>query len=165
MKEYLSQRGVPYTEKYVDQDRAAAIEMIRKSGQQGVPVTVIGGEVVVGFDQRRLERIINSMAANGGQAAEGSPGGRKLLGAKVADASKYALPGGDPVPGAYVGAVRPGSPADAAGIRAGDIIVQVGGTPVRSADDLSATLGRLSAGRTNLEVRRGTATRTVAVDL
>ncbi|MEP6775348.1 MAG: glutaredoxin family protein, partial [Chloroflexota bacterium] len=63
MKEFLSQKGVPYIEKYVDQDRAAAIEMIRRSGQQGVPVTVIGDEVVVGFDRPRLERIVASMSA------------------------------------------------------------------------------------------------------
>jgi S1-C subfamily serine protease len=164
VKEYLSQRGVPYTEKYVDRDRAAAIEMIRRSGQQGVPVTVIGDQVVVGFDRARLERIIDAMKAGGGQQA-GAAGGRKPLGAKVADAGKYALSDGAPLQGAYVGAVKPGSPADRAGVRVGDIIVGVGETPVRSADDLSATLGKLKPGRTNLTVRRGAATRTVGVEL
>ena len=164
MKEFLQQRGVPYVEKYVDQDRAAAIEMIRRSGQQGVPVTVIGDQVVVGFDRPRLERILASLAADGGRQTAGV-GGRKPLGAKVADASKYALPGGRPMQGAYVGGVKPGSPADAAGVRVGDIIVEVGETPVCSADDLSATLGKLNAGRTNLKLQRGAAMRIVSVDL
>ena len=165
MKEFLQQRGVPYTEKHVDRDRAAAIEMIRRSGQQGVPVTVIGDQVVVGFDRPRLERILASMPANGGQQAAAAPGGRKPLGAKVADAAKYALPGGEAMQGAYVGSVKPGSPADIAGVRIGDIITSVGSTPVRSADDLSATLGKLGAGPTDLTVRRGSNTRTVSVEL
>jgi S1-C subfamily serine protease len=67
--------------------------------------------------------------------------------------------------GAYVGGVKPGSPADVAGVRVGDIIVEVGDKPVRSADDLSATLSKLNPGRTSLKLQRGTATRTVAVDL
>ncbi|MDQ3929742.1 MAG: glutaredoxin family protein, partial [Chloroflexota bacterium] len=61
MKEFLSQRNIPYTEKYVDRDRDAAIEMIRRSGQQGVPVTVIGDQVIVGFDRPRLERAVATM--------------------------------------------------------------------------------------------------------
>ena len=149
----------------MDEDRGAAIEMVRKSGQQGVPVTVIGDQVVVGFDRPRLERIIDSLAANAGRQTAGAGGGRKPLGAKVADASKYALRSGAPMQGAYVGAVKPGSPADAAGVRVGDIIVEVGETPVRSADDLSTTLGKLTAGRTNLTIRRGEATRTMPVEL
>jgi len=40
-KEFLSQKGVPYEVKWVDRDRNAAIEMIRRSGQQGVPVIAI----------------------------------------------------------------------------------------------------------------------------
>ena len=70
----LSQKGVPYVEKYVDEDRAAAIEMIRRSGQQGVPVTVIGDEVVVGFDKPRLERIVASLS-------QATPQARGMLGA------------------------------------------------------------------------------------
>ncbi|MEO5951041.1 MAG: PDZ domain-containing protein, partial [Chloroflexia bacterium] len=162
VKEFLNERGVSYTEKYVDQDRGAAIEMIRRSGQQGVPQTLIGDELIVGFDKPRLERAIASMAAKGGQKV---PGGRKPLGAKVADASKYVLPGGEALQGAYVGSVNPGSPADVASVRIGDIIVAVGETPVRSAEDLSTTLGKLKAGRTSLTIKRGTDTRTVSVEL
>src|SRR5215210_2910752 len=107
--------------------------MIRKSGQTGVPVTLIGDQVVVGFNRPRLEQILASMPA----AGDGKPG-RKPLGARVADASRYALPGGSAVEGAYVGGVNLGSPAEVAGLRAGDVITAVENRPVRSVDDLSA---------------------------
>jgi S1-C subfamily serine protease len=162
VKEFLSQNGVPYTEKLVDTDRAAAIEMIRRSGQQGVPVTVIGDQVVVGFDRPRLERVIAQMRA---RPAAASSTGRKPLGAKVADASRYAMPGGTAVRGAYVGGVNPGSPAEAAGLKAGDVITAVGGTPVGSVDDLTAALGKLGPGPVQLTVARGTSTRTVTATL
>jgi S1-C subfamily serine protease len=162
VKEFLSQNGVPYTEKLVDTDRAAAIEMIRRSGQQGGPVTVIGDQVIVGFDRPRLERVIAQMRA---RPAAASSTGRKPLGAKVADASRYAMPGGTAVRGAYVGGVNPGSPAEAAGLKAGDVITAVGGTPVGSVDDLTAALGKLGPGPVQLTVARGTSTRTVTATL
>jgi hypothetical protein len=46
----------------VSRDRAAADEMVRRTGQIGVPVTAIGGEMVVSFDRPRLERIIQRLA-------------------------------------------------------------------------------------------------------
>ncbi len=159
MKELLSQRGVKWTEKYVDQDRAAAIEMIRRSGQRGVPVTVIGDHVVVGFDKPRLERILNEMQKGGAGVRQG----RKSLGAKVADAGNYALPGGSQVQGAYVGGVHLGSPAEVAGIRAGDVITAVEGRPVASVDDLTKALSANPDSRLMMTVRRGTSDREVEV--
>jgi membrane-associated protease RseP (regulator of RpoE activity) len=165
VKEFLSQRGVTWTEKYVDNDRAAAIEMVRRSGQTGVPVTVIGDEVVVGFDRMRLERIL-AARSRAGVAQDAKPG-RKPLGAKVADAGRYALPGGTAVEGAYVGGVTLGSPAELAGLRAGDVITAVGGKAIRSVDELAAALNALSptGGPTTLTLARGTATREVRVQL
>lgn len=165
MKEFLSQKGITWTEKYVDDDRSAAIEMIRRSGQQGVPVTVIGDEVVVGFDRPKLERIVASMSAVGKPSAQTANGKRKSLGAKVADAGRYALPGGTPAQGVYVGGVNPGSPAEAAGLKPGDVITQVGEKPVRSVDELSAALARASDGPLRLSVSRGATTRNVEVRL
>jgi S1-C subfamily serine protease len=164
VKEFLSQKGITWTEKYVDEDRAAAIEMIRRSGQQGVPVTVIGDEVVVGFDRPRLERIVSAMGASkpSGQAGNGK---RKSLGAKVADASRYALPGGTPSVGVYVGGVNPGSPAEAAGLKPGDVITQVGEKPVRSVDELSAAITGASGDTLSLSISRGATTRSVEVRL
>lgn len=161
MKEFLHARGVPYVEKYVDQDRGAAIEMIRRSGQQGVPQTLIGDELIVGFDQPRLERAIAKLAAK--KSAAGNA--RKPLGAKVADAARYASPAGTMIEGAYVGGVNVGSPAEAAGMRAGDVIVSVGDTPVRSAEELSAALKKLSTNAVSVAIVRGSQRMTLAVDL
>ena len=164
MKEFLSQKGVNWTEKMVDQDRAAAIEMIRRSGQTGVPVTVIGDNVVVGFDKPRLERILSEMQKSSGTGAAASTG-RKPLGAKVADANKYALQGGSPVEGAYVGGVHLGSPAEVAGLRAGDVITEVEGQPIKSVDELSKALSSNKQNELKMTVRRGSGSRQVLVKL
>ena len=57
-KEFFAEHNIEYTEKNVATDQAAAQEMIDKSGQMGVPVTLISGdgkdEIIVGFDEERL---------------------------------------------------------------------------------------------------------------
>lgn len=58
VKRYLEERGIPYTEIDVSQDQAAAMEMIQKSGQMGVPVVEIDGEIVIGFDKERLDYLL-----------------------------------------------------------------------------------------------------------
>jgi glutaredoxin 3 len=45
---------VPYEERDVARDAQAKEEMIRLSGRMAVPVIVIDGDVIVGFDQRAL---------------------------------------------------------------------------------------------------------------
>ena len=57
-KEYLSQKGISYEERNVAQDRAAAKEMIEKSNQMGVPVIIIDGEIIVGFNQSQVDEIL-----------------------------------------------------------------------------------------------------------
>ncbi len=57
-KSYLNQSGVPYTEKDVSVDVAAAREMVKISGQMGVPVLSIDGSVVVGFDKKRIDELL-----------------------------------------------------------------------------------------------------------
>jgi glutaredoxin 3 len=45
---------VSYTELDVSQDAKAREEMLRLSGRMAVPVIVIDGEVIVGFDQKTI---------------------------------------------------------------------------------------------------------------
>ena len=58
-KDYLSRKGTPFVDHNVAQNRDAAKEMIQKSGQMGVPVITIDGEVVVGFNQTQLDRLLS----------------------------------------------------------------------------------------------------------
>ena len=57
-KEYLSQKGISYTDIDVAQDREKAREMAEKSGQMSVPVIIIDGEIVVGFNQVQLDKLL-----------------------------------------------------------------------------------------------------------
>ena len=57
-KEYLSQKGISYTDIDVAQDREKAREMAEKSGQMSVPVIIIDGEIVVGFNQGQLDKLL-----------------------------------------------------------------------------------------------------------
>lgn len=58
VKDYLRDNNINFTEVDVAADRQAAMEMVRKSGQTGVPVIDINGNIVVGFDQRAIDRLL-----------------------------------------------------------------------------------------------------------
>ena len=58
MKEYLSQKNVTYTEYDVAQDKDKAREMVEKSKQMGVPVVMVDDDIVVGFNQAELEKLL-----------------------------------------------------------------------------------------------------------
>lgn len=58
-KAFFKENNVQYEEKDVSADRAAADEMIQKSGQMGVPVIDIDGQMLVGFDKEGLSRLLN----------------------------------------------------------------------------------------------------------
>jgi alkyl hydroperoxide reductase subunit F len=56
-KAFLDKHGVPYENIDVGSDSRAAEKMIELSGQRGVPVIVVGDEVIVGFDSQRLNEL------------------------------------------------------------------------------------------------------------
>ena len=58
MKEYLSQKNVAYSEYDVAQDKDKAREMVEKSKQMGVPVVMVDDDIVVGFNQAELEKLL-----------------------------------------------------------------------------------------------------------
>lgn len=58
VKQYLDEKGIAYTEKDVDKDPAYAEEAVQKSGQMGIPVVDIDGQIVVGFDRLTIDRLI-----------------------------------------------------------------------------------------------------------
>jgi glutaredoxin len=76
-KEYLTSRDVPFTNKDVSVDQEAAMEMIRLTGQQGVPVITAGNDVVVGSTRSASPRSPTASAA--------PPTGPRILGADASD--------------------------------------------------------------------------------
>lgn len=57
-KEFFGQNNIEYREKDVASDAQARDEMIKKSGQMGVPVIDIDGQITVGFDEPRLRELL-----------------------------------------------------------------------------------------------------------
>ena len=62
---FLRKHGVEYELVDVGRDREAAREMVAVSGQRGVPVTVSGDEVIVGFDAKRLGELFGTPVTAG----------------------------------------------------------------------------------------------------
>ena len=62
VEEFLSQQGVDFIERDVVQDEAAVSELERL-GVMTTPVTVIDGEVVIGFDRERLTALLSEKSA------------------------------------------------------------------------------------------------------
>lgn len=54
-KDFLKEKGIEFEDIDVSADREKAMEMVKKSGQMGVPVIEIDGEMIVGFDQKQVE--------------------------------------------------------------------------------------------------------------
>ncbi len=61
-KEFFQEKKVTYQEKDVFSDSEARAEMVKKSNQLGVPVIEINGEIVIGFDRPRLEKLLKLRA-------------------------------------------------------------------------------------------------------
>ena len=142
-KEYLKANNVPYVEKDVAADYDAAREMIRRSGQQGVPVITTEDEVILGFDQPKLAKLVQKYAGPK----------RPPLGLLAADVEQYlnrhpelagTIPAG--TKGVYVGEVRSGSVAEQSGVAAGDVIQAVAGKRVRNMASLDQMIDTLKSG-------------------
>ncbi len=142
-KEYLRANNVPYVDKDVASDYEAAMEMIKRSGQQGVPVIATEDEVILGFDQAKLARLAQKFAGPK----------RPPLGLLAADVEQYrskhpeaaeTIPAG--TKGVYAGEIRAGSVAEAAGLRRGDVIQSVAGKRVRNMAALDQLINTLKAG-------------------
>ena len=61
-KTYLRTRGVPFRDVDVSRDPAAARNLVRRTGQMGVPVIEIDGKPIVGFDQARIDSALGLRA-------------------------------------------------------------------------------------------------------
>jgi len=59
VKEFLSQRKIPFTDRNIAADETALAEL-EKLGYLTTPVTVVGAEVVVGFDREKLTKLLET---------------------------------------------------------------------------------------------------------
>jgi S1-C subfamily serine protease len=144
VKEFLSQKGVKYKEYDVSLDQKAASELVNRTGQMGVPVTIIDGQRIIGFDRAQLEQALSREQ-------------RPSLGAVVADASKITAKQGTGITlGAYIGKIRSKSLAERLGLTAGDIVTEVNMQRITNADDLERVLSKLNKGsRISIVLIRG----------
>jgi S1-C subfamily serine protease len=119
------------------------MEMIRVSGQQGVPVTVANGDVILGFDQRKFAKLAEEFAGPK----------RPPLGILAADAEEYLtkhpekaekIPAG--TKGVYVGKVRPNTVAARGNLKPGDVITSFAGKRVRTMAALDQMVETLKPG-------------------
>ncbi len=58
VKDFFKEHNIGYTEFDVGMDVVKRNEMLEKTGQMGVPVTDINGEIIIGFDKERLSKLL-----------------------------------------------------------------------------------------------------------
>ncbi|MEX2405679.1 MAG: glutaredoxin family protein [Candidatus Paceibacterota bacterium] len=58
-KAFFEENDIEYTNKNVQEDPQARQEMVKKSGQMGVPVIMIDDEIIVGFNESKLREALN----------------------------------------------------------------------------------------------------------
>ena len=66
VKDYLKSKNVKFTDFDVATDQSKAEEMVKKTGQMGVPVTIIKKdnkeEIIVGFDKGKIDELLGLSA-------------------------------------------------------------------------------------------------------
>ncbi|MGM0368331.1 MAG: glutaredoxin family protein [Actinomycetota bacterium] len=63
-KDYLNSKNIEFEEIDVSKDKHRLKEMIEKSGQMGVPVIEINGNIIVGFNKKEIDQHIKDMESN-----------------------------------------------------------------------------------------------------
>lgn len=59
VKDFLTKNNIEFEDINVETDKAAAQEMINKSGQSGVPVLDIEGTIIVGYNEPAIRKALN----------------------------------------------------------------------------------------------------------
>jgi glutaredoxin-like YruB-family protein len=58
LKAYLTEKGIAYEDRDVSRDPAAVQELVHKYGSRSTPTIVVGDDVIVGFDPKRLDQLL-----------------------------------------------------------------------------------------------------------
>ena len=125
---YLDQRGIEYAKRDVLTDPSATAILFGRLGKVTVPVVQIGDRLLVGYDPVQLARFLPVP----GSAEPGVSFGAAVRSVtpQIAEAKRLPAPYG-----VEVGSVKEGSPAEAAGIRAGDVITAIGAYTINGGAD------------------------------
>lgn len=59
LKQYFRENNIKFNDIDVSKDQKAAEEMVKRSGQQGVPQTDINGQIIIGFDKKRIDQLLD----------------------------------------------------------------------------------------------------------
>ncbi|MGA7989625.1 MAG: PDZ domain-containing protein [Candidatus Dormiibacterota bacterium] len=125
---YLDQRGVAYTKRDVLSDPSATAILFGRLGKVVVPVVQVGERLLVGHDPVQLARFLPRPESEEQHVAFGAS-------VRTVTAEIAAAKGLPATYGVEVGQVKPGSPAEAAGIRGGDVITGIGPYTVNGGAD------------------------------
>ena len=58
MRDFLTDRGIPFVERNIRKDATAKTELVERTGSLVVPVVFVDGEKVVGWDEPRLTELL-----------------------------------------------------------------------------------------------------------
>jgi membrane-associated protease RseP (regulator of RpoE activity) len=116
---YLDQRGVSYTKRDVLSDPSATAILFGRLGRVTTPVVQIGDRLLVGHDPVQLARFLP-------RSGDGEPAVSFGAAVRTVTAQIAAEKGLPAAYGVEVGSVKEASPAEAAGIRPGDVITAIG---------------------------------------
>ena len=58
LKQYLRKNNIRFKDVDVSKDQKAAEAMVKRGGQQGVPQTDINGQIVIGFDKKKIDQLL-----------------------------------------------------------------------------------------------------------
>ncbi len=130
-RNFLESREIEFIAFDVSSDPVAMQHMVRISGQRHVPVIVKGNQVIIGLDLARLGRLF--------------PRNKRpkiRLGVSITDVKAT-----DKHPeGVYVGGVRAGSLAERAGVKKGDIIIELAQHPIKKTSDIHTIMSDVLTG-------------------
>jgi glutaredoxin len=144
-KRWFKDHGVAYTEHDVSRDPVKATEMYRLTGQGAVPVIRVGGQVMIGFDPLQLAKLL----PDAGKGNGGVPAPQKLSLGMAAQsltqekADELGLPAAF---GVVMGPVKPGGPAETAGLREGDVLIGIGSYTLQNLPQLQGVVAAKQPG-------------------
>ncbi len=58
-KRYFREKNIRFTDVDVSRNQSAARDMVRRTGQMGVPVILINNNPIVGFDRPKINQLLN----------------------------------------------------------------------------------------------------------